>query len=58
MIEYKLDLTDRKSLNRIKSILDTHYEILTLLNEDSKESVKGGAIMNYDITIKLKEMWS
>jgi len=58
MIEYKLDLMDGDDLCRIKKLLDNHYDIMRLVNEDSEKSPKGGAMMYYEISIKLKEVWS
>lgn len=57
-IEYMLDLIEKNDFNRLKRIIDHHYEIMEEVNEDSITSPNGGAMMNYEITIKLKERWA
>ena len=56
-MKYILDLQDKKSLERIKDLFNNYYNIMNILNKDSEESVNGGAEMNYEIEIKIKEVW-
>ncbi len=57
-IKYSLELIDGNDLKRICDLFARHAEIMKILNEDSKDSTSGGAIMNYEVEIILKEVWS
>ena len=54
---YILDLLDGNDLKRIKSLIDKHYEILRILEKDSKESPEGGALPGYIVKISFEEHW-
>lgn len=56
-MKYLLDLENKQSLERIKELFDNHYNIMKILNEDSRESVDGGAVMNYEIKLEITEKW-
>lgn len=55
--KHALTLSDRKDLKRICNILANYTEIMEALNEDSKHSSKGGAFVEYEVKIELKEEW-
>jgi hypothetical protein len=57
MNKYTLDLKDKQDLERIKDLLNTYYNIMTILNEDSEHSIEGGASCHYVVEIKFKEEW-
>ena len=58
MKEYELDLMDIKGVKRLEKVIKNHYEIMETLNEDSKESIDGGAQMYYKIKIYFEEKWT
>jgi len=58
MNEYNLELHATKDGKRIEQIVSKHLQIMDILNDDSKEAIKGGAAMYYEIKIKLEEKWS
>lgn len=55
--KYELELTDIKSLERIKKLFDHHYLIMQILNADSDASIDGGAAVHYKVKIKFEENW-
>jgi len=57
-MKHSLTLADRKDLRRIKDLLESYTRIMEILNEDSKRSPSGGAVMRYEVEVKLKEVWS
>lgn len=56
-LTHELDLIDAKDLARIKRLLDCYYGVLKVLDEDSKQSLNGGATPYYKIKIELEENW-
>jgi len=56
-MKYQFDLKDRTDLERIQSLLEYWCSIMEMQNEDSNESIRGGAGVHYEVEIKFKEVW-
>ena len=56
-MKYQFDLKDRTDLERIQSLLEHWCSIMEMQNEDSNESIRGGAGVHYEVEIKFKEVW-
>ena len=56
-MKYTLSLIDREDSKRINKIINHHVGIMEAMNEDSKESSKGGAAMSYEVEIEFKDRW-
>lgn len=54
---HDLDLTDLESRERIKKLIDLYYEQKQILNQDSKESIEGGAVCYYKVKLEFEEIW-
>lgn len=53
-----LDLTNLKSRERIKELINQYYKQMLLLNEDSEESLDGGGVCYYKVKIEFDEIWT
>jgi len=58
MTEYELDIMDIHGVKRLENLIKNYYQIMETLNEDSRESVDGGASMYYKVKISFMEKWS
>lgn len=57
-MKYELELNgEAKSANRIKQVIDNLQSTLIIQDEDSCNSVNGGAAVHYIIKIDVKEVW-
>lgn len=54
---YLLDLKDFDDVDRIKTLLDLHIKLLSILNKDSDNSIEGGAYAHYKVKIDFEEEW-
>ncbi len=57
-MKHILSLSDKNDLRRICKLMTKYAEIMKILNEDSKKSTEGGAFMEYEVKIELKEKWA
>ena len=55
--EYNLELSDLESKERLKKLIDLHYEYIEILNYDSEDSLDGGARCHYKVKIEFEEIW-
>lgn len=55
--KYELTLESNEDLERIKKFLDFEFQKCLILNEDSINSLHGGAACSFQIEIKIGEEW-
>jgi len=55
--DYEIELSNIKDVKRLESLIKNHYQIMEILNEDSKEAIDGGATMYYKVKINFEEAW-
>jgi len=58
MSRYELELNENAAtLDRIHLLFNHLYEILRIQNNDSNDSIEGGAAVHYKIDINIEEKW-
>lgn len=55
--DYEMELSDIGGVKRLEDLIKNHYRLMEILNEDSKESIDGGASLYYKVKISFEERW-